>query len=109
MRPLHRRRLSLPTARVPPHPAPGLWVGGELVAVVQTVRSPSMDDAPSCAWLIEVFTDPQRRRTGLARSVVAAACEVIDAAGEHQVGLTVDDDNRAALTLYRSLGFAEPR
>jgi ribosomal protein S18 acetylase RimI-like enzyme len=32
---------------------------------------------------------------------------VIGAAGERRVGLTVDDENTAALTLYKSLGFKE--
>ncbi len=64
-----------------------------------------MDDAPDCPWLIEVFTDPRRRRTGLARALVMSACRVIAAAGETRVGLTVDEGNLAALTLYKSLGF----
>ena len=89
--------------------SPVAWIGNEPVAVVQAVRRPSresMPDAPDCPWLIEVFTDPRYRRAGLARALMAAACEVMDAAGESRVGLTVDDDNVAAVALYTSLGFA---
>jgi ribosomal protein S18 acetylase RimI-like enzyme len=31
----------------------------------------------------------------------------MDAAGEGRIGLTVDDDNVAAVALYKSLGFSE--
>jgi GNAT superfamily N-acetyltransferase len=85
------------------------WRGDELVAVVQTVHRPSresMPTAPDCPWLIDVFTHPRHRRTGLARGLVIAACEVMQAAGEERVGLTVDDDNIPAVALYKSLGFA---
>jgi ribosomal protein S18 acetylase RimI-like enzyme len=65
-----------------------------------------MPGTPDCPWLIEVFTDPRHRRAGLARALMAAACAVIDAAAEGRVGLTVDDDNAAAVALYKSLGFS---
>lgn len=88
-----------------PQASPAAYVGDDLVAVVQTVRRPSMSDAPSCPWLIEVFTDPSCRRIGLARGLIGAACGVVASAGEAQVGLTVDDTNRPAAALYSSLGF----
>lgn len=90
-----------------PAASPGAWVGGELVSVVQSVRCPSWPGTPECPWLIEVLTDPGYRRTGLARSLIAAACQVMAAAGVPRVGLTVDDGNVAAVSLYTSLGFAE--
>jgi len=85
------------------------WIGDELVGVVQCVHRPSteMGDAPDCPWIIEVFTDPGRRRSGLARALIVAVCHVMDTAGERLVGLTVDDGNVAALGLYMSLGFSE--
>jgi N-alpha-acetyltransferase 10/11 len=91
-----------------PEASQSAWIGDELVAVVQAVHRPSrvsMPGAPDCPWLIDVFTDPQRRRIGLARSLIAASCRVMAAAGEDYVGLTVDDENAPALALYRSLGF----
>ncbi len=93
-----------------PEASPSAWTGDELVAVVQAVRRPSeelMPDAPDCPWLIEVFTDPRHRRTGFARGLMAAACEVMEAAGEGRVGLTVDDNNIPAVALYKSLGFSK--
>ena len=93
-----------------PEASPAAWKGQDLVAVVQTVHRPSRDSmpgAPDCPWLIDVFTDPRYRRAGLARGLIAVACEVMQAAGEDRVGLTVDGDNIPAVTLYRSLGFAE--
>jgi GNAT superfamily N-acetyltransferase len=90
-----------------PEASPVAWKDDELVGVVQSVRRPSMEDAPSCPWLIEVFTDPRHRRAGIARALIVIACRVLDAAGECRVGLTVDDDNVPALGLYRSLGFSE--
>jgi N-alpha-acetyltransferase 10/11 len=93
-----------------PEASPAAWKGQELVAVVHAVHRPSRDsmpDAPDCPWLIDVFTDPRYRRTGLARGLMAVACEVMQAAGEHRVGLTVDDDNIPAVALYKSLGFTK--
>jgi GNAT superfamily N-acetyltransferase len=89
-----------------PEASPTGWRSGELVGVVQAVRRASMDDAPGCPWLIEVFTDPRHRRTGIARALVGNACRVMNEAGERQVGLTVDDGNITALAMYKSLGFS---
>jgi N-alpha-acetyltransferase 10/11 len=93
-----------------PEASPAAWKGQELVAVVQTVHRPSRDSmpgAPAFPWLIDVFTGPDYRRTGLARGLMAVACEVMQAAGEDRVGLTVDEDNIPAVALYKSLGFAK--
>lgn len=87
--------------------SPVAWMGGEPVAVVQTVSRPAMKDAPDCPWLIEVFVDPAIRRAALARSLLVRACSVVADAGEEKIGLTVDTDNVPAVTLYRSLGFVE--
>lgn len=89
-----------------PEASPAAWIGNELVAVVQAVRRPAWRPVPDCPWLIEVFTDPRHRRAGLARALIAIACGVMDTAGEDRVGLTVDQDNVAAVGLYKSLGFA---
>lgn len=88
-----------------PEASPGAWFGGQLVCVVQTVRRPAWDPQMNCPWLIEVMTDHASRRRGLARALIVAACRAVDLAGEPRVGLTVDDDNRAAVALYVSLGF----
>jgi ribosomal protein S18 acetylase RimI-like enzyme len=90
-----------------PDASPGAWAGGELASVVQSVRRPGWDDAPDLPWIIDVFTDPGRRRTGLARGLLGVACRAMEIAGEPRVGLTVDDQNVAAVALYESLGFAK--
>ncbi len=90
-----------------PRASPAAWRGGQLAGAVQAVRRPSWEGAPDCPWLIDVFTDPSHRRAGIARSLIGAACRVMSAAGEPRVGLTVDEANVAAVTLYKSLGFAE--
>jgi N-alpha-acetyltransferase 10/11 len=90
-----------------PEASPAAWKGGELAGAVQTVRRPSWEGAPDCPWLIDVFTDPRHRRAGIARVLIGAACRVMSEAGEPCVGLTVDDGNLAAVTLYKSLGFTQ--
>jgi N-alpha-acetyltransferase 10/11 len=82
--------------------SPAAWKDGELAGAVLTVRRPSWENAPDCPWLIDVFTDPFVRRAGIARALISTACGAIP---EARVGLTVDDDNHAAIALYRSLGF----
>lgn len=88
-----------------PEASPSAWIGDQLVGVVQTVRRPSWDGTEDCPWIIEVFTDPEHRRSGFARALIGVACRVIAASNEPRVGLTVDDDNTPAISLYRSLGF----
>lgn len=85
--------------------SPAAWVGEEPIAVVQTVRRASWEGAPDLPWIIEAFTAPRHRRLGVARSLLAATCRVLEAGGERSVGLTVDQTNIPAVTLYRSLGF----
>ncbi len=81
--------------------------GDDLAGVVIVIRRPSWERAPDCPWVSDVFTDPRHRRSGVARVLMGAACRVISAAGEPRVGLTVDDGNVAAITLYKSLGFSQ--
>jgi len=88
-----------------PEASLGAWLGGHLVCAVQTVRRPAWDPEVNCPWLIEVMTANTSRRLGLARALVVAASHALDVAGEHRVGLTVDDDNLPAVALYASLGF----
>lgn len=90
-----------------PDASPSLWLGDRVIAAAQTVRRASWDTTPWCPWIIEVFTDPFRRREGFARALINAACRAIAADGEREVGLTVDESNGPAIALYRSLGFTQ--
>jgi N-alpha-acetyltransferase 10/11 len=90
-----------------PEASPVAWNGDEVAGAVLAVRRPaSMDGAPGCPWLIDVFTDPRYQRAGIALGLMGAACRVMLAAAEPRVGLTVDTTNSAAVSLYQSLGFA---
>lgn len=90
-----------------PEASPVAWADGRVAGAVLSIRRPSWQGAPDCAWLADVFTDPRYQRAGIARGLAGIACRAMQAAGEPRVGLTVDAENQAALALYRSLGFAE--
>jgi ribosomal protein S18 acetylase RimI-like enzyme len=67
------------------------------VAVVSRVGS---DAAVDC-----VLTLPRFRRAGVARSIMQAAEVWAAGGGVQRLVLSVVDDNTAAITLYRSLGY----
>ena len=52
-----------------------------------------------------MFTPPERRRRGYARSAVAASLAWCRARGVQRALLFTDDANLAAITAYRALGF----
>jgi len=82
------------------------WRDGQLAGAVLVVGRPFWEDAPDYPWLIDVFTDPRHRRAGIAGALIGTACRALKASGEPRVGLTVDDENLPAVTLYKSLGFS---
>lgn len=63
-------------------------------------------DAPK-AYIYGFGVLPQYRRQGYGREFAARIIAQLMADGWAPVGLEVDDDNRSAYTLYRSLGFQE--
>ncbi|MDO5535500.1 MAG: GNAT family N-acetyltransferase [Propionibacteriaceae bacterium] len=58
------------------------------------------------ADLNRVVVRPSRRRTGIARRLLAAGLEWAGQVGAHRVLLEVEEGNRPAIALYESLGFA---
>jgi ribosomal-protein-alanine N-acetyltransferase len=58
------------------------------------------------AELITLAVDPDRRRLGLGRLLVEDAAERLKARGAVRLFFDVDEGNRAAKTLYESLGAA---
>lgn len=78
-----------------------------LVAAIQVVRRAPWEDTPDCPFVIELFTSRSYRRQGLARTLVRGSIEVVTAAGHEHLALRVDEENDAALSLYRCLGFHE--
>ncbi len=59
------------------------------------------------AHVMTIAVCPERRRRGLARTLIKAALSEPAAAGARHVYLEVRTSNLAARTLYASLGFAE--
>lgn len=57
------------------------------------------------AEILTLCTRPSARRRGIARQLVSALMEQLQAAGVSTLFLEVDTDNDAALALYRGLGF----
>jgi ribosomal protein S18 acetylase RimI-like enzyme len=56
-------------------------------------------------WLEDLFVVPEGRRLGLGRALVNAALVAARERGCVRIELDVDEDNEAALALYRSCGF----
>ncbi len=81
-----------------------VWVeGGRVVGSVSTQRAASR----STTFLVaNVAVHPDYRRRGIALAMLRATLAMIRGQGGAEVILQVDDDNLAAVTLYRGLGFA---
>ena len=61
---------------------------------------------PGFADLVAIAVDARNRRTGVGRALLSRVIEFREERGEPSLlGLTVADDNAAALTLFRSRGF----
>jgi len=83
----------------PQRPGLGLWHEDRLMAL-------------ACAWLILdelhitlVAVDPTRRQQGLAQNLLRALLQRSRQLGAARATLEVGSGNRAALALYRTLGF----
>lgn len=57
------------------------------------------------AEVITIAVDRRHRRRGLARSMLDVAIDLLDEAGVTALHLEVDEQNSAAVDLYRDLGF----
>ena len=80
-----------------------VWVeAGRVVGTVSTQRA-----APrSTTWLVaNVAVHPDHRRHGIALGLMRATLDLIRGQGGAEVILQVDDNNLAAVALYRGLGF----
>ncbi|MFF0340356.1 GNAT family N-acetyltransferase [Kribbella sp. NPDC004875] len=74
------------------------WAGEQLVGALLVVERAPWPDTPDCPFIIELFTARTHRRQGIARLMLASCAATT-------VALRVDEENAAALTLYRDLGF----
>lgn len=92
------RMLTVYTARVdaPDAPPIGLATGHEVPASLAMGRF----------WqLRDLYVLPEARRRGAAAALIGAVREAALAAGATRLALVTEPDNRAALDLYRGLGF----
>ena len=80
---------------------------GDAVGVCQVRYRWSAWTSAEDAWLEDVFVRESARGSGLGRALVAAAIERARERGCVRIELDVDEANAPALTLYRSLGFAD--
>jgi ribosomal protein S18 acetylase RimI-like enzyme len=64
------------------------------------------DSEGHCAFVTSVSVEPALRGTGLARRLVARACERARATGMKRARLELHPDNSAARRLYERAGFA---
>jgi len=78
---------------------------GKIVAAVLVVERAIGDDTPEAPFIIELFTDRDHRRRGLAEDLVLATMDTLFNAGQQDVALRVEASNSAALALYLSLDF----
>lgn len=78
---------------------------GKIIAGVLVVEAEPEAEGPTAPLLIELFTDRDHRRQGLAERLVVISGELLFNAGYQEVAVSVDDNNAAALALYLSLDF----
>ncbi|MGO4382987.1 GNAT family N-acetyltransferase [Specibacter sp. RAF43] len=78
---------------------------GKIVAAVLVVEHAIGDDTPDAPFIIELITDRNHRRRGLAEDLVMATMDTLFNNGHKDVALRVEASNSAALALYLSLDF----
>ncbi|MFQ4149059.1 GNAT family N-acetyltransferase [Arthrobacter sp. LAPM80] len=78
---------------------------GKIVAAVLVVERAIGDDTPDTPFIIELITDRDHRRRGLAEDLVLATLDTLFNEGQKDVALRVEATNSAALALYLSLDF----
>jgi N-alpha-acetyltransferase 10/11 len=78
---------------------------GEIIAAIMVVERATWPETPDAPFIIELFTDRNHRRQGLAEELVLASMDALFNSGHKEVALRVDSENAAALALYLSLDF----
>ncbi|MET4003763.1 MULTISPECIES: GNAT family N-acetyltransferase [Arthrobacter] len=78
---------------------------GKIVAAVLVVERALGDAMPDAPFIIELITDREHRRRGLAEDLVLATLDTLFNNGKRDVALRVESTNSAALALYLSLDF----
>lgn len=78
---------------------------GKIIAGVMVVEHSPEPGSPESPLLIELFTDRDHRRQGLAERLVVISGDLLFNAGYKEVAVRVEESNSAALALYLSLDF----
>jgi len=78
----------------------GIVAGGGVI-ILQFQPHP-IDPRPQRAWVVNMFTEPEHRRRGLARRLMKTMVEWCSAEGMRFLYLHASDDGRP---LYESMGF----
>lgn len=78
---------------------------GKIIAGVLVVERSAEAGSPPAPFLIELFTDRDHRRRGLAERLVLISEDLLFHAGYQEVVVRVEEKNSAALALYLSLDF----
>ena len=84
----------------------GLLQEGKLVSCAPSPNIYLGNEAPKCAIIRGVWTDPNYRGNGLATSSMNALClELFDELTVEKIYLRVEEWNPAAIRIYKKLGF----
>lgn len=87
-----------------------MWFTAELNGQSAGIARLNPEGAPNeCMHIESMWVDPEFRRTGVARALVAALEREAALLGETQLALWVFEANRLARDLYVSLGYKGPR
>jgi GNAT superfamily N-acetyltransferase len=81
--------------------------GAPAVGVCQLRYRPSVWTAAPDCWLEDLFVEEQSRGTGCGAALVEAALARARERGCRRVELDANEENDAALALYRRFGFSE--
>ncbi len=89
---------------------PTLWRvafhGDQIAGQILSYRGVPEPDSSWIGWTEAISVQPEHRRRGLARALLAESLRAVRDAGATSAGLGVDTENpNQALTLYESLGF----
>ena len=79
----------------------------ELVGVFLGNRIVSVEKGGETVWIEELYVVPKARRRGVARAILGHARDEARRLGLRALDLEVVPTQRAALALYRALGFTE--
>jgi len=77
----------------------GLEQGSQLIGAVVTTHDGRK------GWINRLVVDPQHRRQGFARRLIAAAEEALKAQGMQIIACLIEDWNEASLALFQSEGY----